>query len=91
MRCGAVTRQGLKRFMQEAFWANNSDGAWTMHDVYDALKAAQVMLLHQGADCPLLRGEPRKIFSALRALVHVLPTQTYRLSGKLNSGSSVRR
>lgn len=48
-----------------------------MRDVYDALKVAQVMLL-QGADCPLLRGEPRKIFSALRALVHVLPIQTYR-------------
>lgn len=78
MRRGAqITRQALKRFMLEAFGADDADGAWTMRDAYDALEAAQVMLL-QDADCPLLQGEPRQIFTALRGFEHALPTQTYR-------------
>ncbi len=78
MRRGAqITRQALKRFMLEAFGANDAHGAWAMRDAYDALEAAQVMLL-QDADCPLLQGAPWQIFAALRAFEHALPTQTYR-------------
>ncbi len=79
MRTGnPVTRPILKKLMIEAFQADDADGAWSMRDAYDALEAAQVMMLGD-ADCPLLRGDcAQDIFARLRAFERSLPTQTYR-------------
>lgn len=79
MRTGSpVTRQILKKLMVEVFHADDADGAWSMRDAYDALEAAQVMMLGD-PDCPLLRGDSvRDIFTKLHMFERALPTQTYR-------------
>ncbi|WP_088184978.1 strawberry notch-like NTP hydrolase domain-containing protein [Sphingobium sp. Z007] len=75
---GSVTRQAIKKFMIEAFGADDADGAWSMRDAYDALEAAQVMLLAD-AECALLQsGSAPDICARLRTFERSLPTQTYR-------------
>lgn len=75
---GSITRQAIKKFMVEAFGADDADGAWSMRDAYDALEAAQVMLLAD-AECALLQSHSAPdVCARLRAFERGLPTQTYR-------------
>src|SRR3546814_14059028 len=41
----SIRRQEVKRLMEEAFSASDATGNWSMRDAYDALEAAQVILL----------------------------------------------
>ncbi|HEX7782746.1 MAG TPA: strawberry notch family protein [Sphingobium sp.] len=75
---GAVTRQAIKKRMIDAFGADDANGAWSMRDAYDALEAAQVILLAD-AECALLQSNSAPdICAKLRAFERGLPTQTYR-------------
>ncbi|MDR6710194.1 putative RNA methylase [Novosphingobium sp. 1748] len=75
---GLVSRQLLKRLMIEAFGSDDADGAWSMRDAYDALEAAQVLMLAQH-ECPLMTaGGLTETFAKLTAFERALPTQTYR-------------
>lgn len=74
----ALTRQSLKRLMIEAFGSDDADGIWSMRDAYDALEAAQVLML-ASPDCSLIGGmSPADTFAKLTAFEGSLPTQTYR-------------
>ncbi|MFC3443864.1 strawberry notch-like NTP hydrolase domain-containing protein [Sphingobium rhizovicinum] len=73
-----VRRQDLKRLMEEAFHASDATDSWSMRDAYDALEAAQVLLL-RSPDMPAfldLGGDAA--FSCLARFENSLPTQTYR-------------
>jgi hypothetical protein len=77
-RSGSVTRQSLTRLMSEAFGASDADGAWSLRDAYDALEAAQVLLVTRN-DWPVLAAaDPAAVFAALLAFQNGLPSQTYR-------------
>src|SRR3546814_9494309 len=41
----SIRRQEVKRLMEEAFSASDATGNWSMRAAYDALEAAQVILL----------------------------------------------
>ena len=77
-RSGVVTRQYLTRLTIDAFSATDADGAWSMRDAYDALEAAQVLLLKRGDWRVMHGGDPEAMFAALLAFQNSLPTQTYR-------------
>jgi hypothetical protein len=54
-----------------------------MRDAYNALEAAQAMVL-SAQDCPLLKGDtPEKVLPRLLDLEGALPTQTYRSEGQV--------
>lgn len=73
----SVRRQDLNRLMEEAFSASDATGAWSMRDAYDALEAAQVLLL-KSADGVTIDLASADAFSSLRRFELSLPTQTYR-------------
>lgn len=78
LQSGPLSRQALKRAMKEAFDADDASGRWSMRDAYNALEAAQALLL-SAPDCPLLAGAtPQASFARLLNLEKALPTQTYR-------------
>ncbi len=78
-----VTRQTLKRLMQEGFGGSDADGAWTMREAYDALETAQV-IVQRTADWPCdPRTDREAVFAALRRFERTLPTQTYRSEGQV--------
>ncbi|RYM09270.1 strawberry notch family protein [Sphingobium cupriresistens] len=74
---GVVNRQSLKRVMTQIFGDDDAAGTWSMRDAYDALEAAQVLLLAD-PQSSLLAGTPTDIFQRLRQFERGLPTQTYR-------------
>jgi predicted RNA methylase len=83
LNAGALSRQALKRAMKETFGADDSSGLWSMRDAYNALEAAQAMVL-SAQDCPLLKGDtPEKVLPRLLDLEGALPTQTYRSEGQV--------
>ena len=83
-RSDTITRQALKRHMVQTFGGSDADGAWTMRDAYDALEAAQVILLRQ-QDFPLRRNSaPDETFVAMRRFQDCLPTQTYRTERQID-------
>ena len=77
-RSNSITRQCLARQMAAAFGASDADGAWSMRDAYDALEAAQVLLLQRDDWRVMAGADPDVIFAALLASQNALPTQTYR-------------
>ncbi|GAA0309261.1 strawberry notch family protein [Sphingomonas oligophenolica] len=78
LRQGTISRQALQKLMMQCFGASDASGAWSMRDAYEALEAAQVLLLRDPA-CPLLSGPtPSDQFRALHSFERSLPTQTYR-------------
>lgn len=74
----SVRRQDLKRLMEEAFSASDATGAWSMRDAYDALEAAQVLMLKSSSGAARLDIVGDDAFTALRRFERALPTQTYR-------------
>jgi predicted RNA methylase len=72
----AVSRQGLKRLMTEAFGDDDAGGLWSMRDAYDALETAQCPASRRSAEPA--GGTPADIFERLRQFERGLPTQTYR-------------
>jgi hypothetical protein len=73
-----VTRRSLSALMHERFGASDSSGLWSLRDAYDALEAAQVLML---ADDTALAGDAtddRARVAALDAIAARLPTQSYR-------------
>ena len=74
----SIGRQDLKRLMEEVFSGSDAGGAWTMRDAYDALEAAQVLMLKSSAvDASLcLTGDDA--FASLLQFERGLPTQSYR-------------
>jgi P-loop containing NTP hydrolase pore-1/C-terminal domain on Strawberry notch homologue len=73
-----VRRQDLTRLMEEAFRASDASGAWSMRDAYDALEAAQVLLLKSSLPAFGLDLTGADTFGALRRFERALPTQSYR-------------
>jgi len=73
-----VRRQDLTRLMEEVFAASDASGAWSMRDAYDALEAAQVILLKSSPPAFGLELAGPEAFSSLRRFERALPTQTYR-------------
>lgn len=73
-----LSRQALRRAMKEAFGADDASGRWSMRDAYNALEAAQALVLSD-PQCPLLASNKAEdIFRTLLDLERSLPTQTYR-------------
>jgi hypothetical protein len=74
----SIRRQDLRRLLEEAFSASDATGSWSMRDAYDALEAAQVILLKfpDGWTGNSLAGADA--FASLRRFERALPTQTYR-------------
>ena len=91
---GSITRQAIKKFMVEAFGADDADGAWSMRDAYDALEAAQVMLLAD-AECALLRSNSAPdVCARLRAVIMTAVTTALGLFPLLfatGTGGEVQR
>jgi hypothetical protein len=83
-RVGTISRQHLARLMREAFGGTDASGAWSMRDAYDALEAAQVLHLRDGATSPLGLSDHRATLAALTDLEQSLPTQTYRSQNQVN-------
>lgn len=78
LRQGVISRQALQKLMTQRFGGTDASGAWSMRDAYEALEAAQVLLLRD-EDCRHLSGEtPLDRFHSLLTLERSLPTQTYR-------------
>lgn len=78
-----VTRQTLKRLMEEGVGGSDADGAWTMREAYDVLETAQV-LVQRRADWPCDPRTAREaVFAALLRFERSLPTQTYRSEGQV--------
>ena len=78
LRQGAISRQALQKLMTQRFGGTDASGAWSMRDAYEALEAAQVLLLRDD-DCRHLSGAtPQDRFHSLLTLERSLPTQTYR-------------
>ena len=78
LRQVAISRQTLQKLMAQAFGASDASGVWSMRDAYEALEAAQVLLLRDPAAHVLDGATPWDQFRALQALERALPTQTYR-------------
>lgn len=77
-RQGVISRQALQKLMTQSFGRSDASGAWSMRDAYEALEAAQVLLLRDPA-CAILAGStPQERFRDLHDLERALPTQTYR-------------
>ncbi|MBB3357035.1 MULTISPECIES: strawberry notch family protein [unclassified Novosphingobium] len=77
-RCQSVRRQDLTRLMEEAFGASDASGAWSMRDAYDALEAAQVLLLTSTLSPSVFTLADDDAFASLVRFERALPTQTYR-------------
>ncbi|MBF5089098.1 methylase [Novosphingobium sp. NBM11] len=78
LRQGVISRQALQKLMTQRFGGTDASGAWSMRDAYEALEAAQVLLLRED-DCRHLSGAtPQDRFQSLLTLERSLPTQTYR-------------
>jgi hypothetical protein len=87
----AVTRQSLKRLMVEAFGSDDADGIWSMRDAYDALEAAQVLML-ASPDCPLIGGvSPADTFAKLTAFEGSCQPRPIDPSIRWNFSNSARR
>ena len=78
-----VTRQTLKRLIQEGVGGADADGAWSMREAYDALETAQVLLQRRAAWPCDPRTDREAVFAALRRFERALPTQTYRSEGQV--------
>ena len=74
----SIRRQDLKRLMEEAFSASDATGNWSMRDAYDALEAAQVILLKSPGGWTGIVPDGADAFASLRRFERALPTQTYR-------------
>lgn len=74
----SIRRQDLTRLMDEAFAGSDASGAWSMRDAYDALEAAQVILLKSSPPAFGLDLAGTEAFTSLRRFERALPTQTYR-------------
>src|SRR3546814_7851340 len=68
----------VKRLMEEAFSASDATGNWSMRDAYDALEAAQVILLKSPGNWTGIALAGADAFASLRRFERALPTQTYR-------------
>lgn len=73
-----VRRQDIKRLMEEAFSTSDATGTWSMRDAYDALEAAQVILLKSQGSWTGVDLSGADAFASLRRFERALPTQTYR-------------
>ena len=75
----AVDSRALRSAMETAFCASDADGAWVWKDAYEALEAAQVMLLRKfGAAMRTRAGSSAAMLEMLTRLAARLPTQTRR-------------
>src|SRR3546814_427777 len=74
----SIRRQEVKRLMEEAFSASDATGNWSMRDAYDALEAAQVILLKSPGNWTGIALAGADAFASLRRFERALPTQTYR-------------
>ncbi|AOH85801.1 methylase [Sphingomonas panacis] len=74
----SVRRQDLTRLMDAAFSASDASGAWSMRDAYDALEAAQVLLLRSTTSPSAFALSDDDAFASLVRFERALPTQTYR-------------
>ncbi|MBA2934637.1 strawberry notch family protein [Sphingomonas sp. CGMCC 1.13654] len=72
-----ISRKTLARLMTRAFGGSDAEGAWSMRQAYDALEAAQVMLVRD-PDWPALASDDAEAFGHLRGIERSLPTQSYR-------------
>src|SRR3546814_17292139 len=63
--------------MEEAFSASDATGNWSMRDAYDALEAAQVILLKSPGNWTGIALAGADAFASLRRFERALPTQTY--------------
>src|SRR3546814_16680670 len=68
----------VKRLMEEAFSASDATGNWSMRDAYDALEAAQVILLKSPGNWTGIALAGADAFASLRRFERALPTQPYR-------------
>lgn len=75
---GAISRQAIKSLMTGAYGASDAAGAWSMRDGYDALEAAQVLLLLSPAGPLSDRDDLPVRLRALEDFALALPPQTYR-------------
>src|SRR3546814_11438541 len=64
--------------MEEAFSASDATGNWSMRDAYDALEAAQVILLKSPGHWTGIALAGADAFASLRRFERALPTQPYR-------------
>ncbi|WBO21749.1 strawberry notch-like NTP hydrolase domain-containing protein [Sphingomonas abietis] len=77
-RGATIRRQDLTRAMEEAFGVTDATGAWTLRDAYDALEAAQVLMLRRAPMAGGLDLSGEDAFATLKWLEGTLPTQTFR-------------
>lgn len=79
----SITRQALKRLLDEAFGGSDADAAWTMREAYNALEAAQVMHVARHG-LPMTGAQPEQLFETALDLQKRLPTQTYRTEHQID-------
>jgi len=75
-----IDAAALRAAMENAFGASDAQGAWNWKDAYEALEAAQVLLLHRYGPAIKARAqnEPSRILAMLAKIGMLLPTQTRR-------------
>ncbi|WP_093022125.1 strawberry notch-like NTP hydrolase domain-containing protein [Sphingobium sp. YR768] len=73
-----VSRQRLSRLMTVHFGSDDSSGAWSLRDAYDALELAQVTAFLQRDNGGNDDAQPDGALLAITALAERLPTQSYR-------------
>lgn len=81
-RAEQVTRETLRRVMEEATGRSDAAGGWTLRDAYEALELAQVLCISRGQ----LRFPDEKPAAALKRLQHLLdalPVQAHRSEGQV--------
>ena len=75
----AVDSRALRSAMETAFCGTDAEGAWAWKDAYEALEAAQVLLLRKfGAAMRTRAGSAAAMLEMLTRLAARLPSQTRR-------------
>ncbi|MBV1686421.1 strawberry notch family protein [Novosphingobium sp. G106] len=79
-----VSRQLLKTLISHALGGSDACGDWSMREAYDALEAAQVLLMLREGGARFDSSDPAAALAAHQRLLALLPTQTYRSENQVD-------